>query len=247
MSSLGESTEPHRPRHAEGRLAVVVGASSGIGAEIGRTLSKDYSVLLVARRTEQLRVLAEEIGASYLTVDVTAESSIALIGDWIRERAVTPALVVYCAGILHAEPVVDMKVEIWDSVMSVNLRGAFLTARELAPLMSAGGRLVFVSSIAADKGRFALAAYAASKAGLDRFAESLASEVEPRGIAVNVVAPGPTRTAMLDRPDAPHAQLDARRVADVVDWLSRLPADVVIRKISVVTPTAGPTSAAAIP
>ncbi|WP_072801683.1 SDR family oxidoreductase [Rhodococcoides yunnanense] len=221
-------------------LAVVVGASSGIGAEISRSLAEHYSVILVARREEELEKIADDVGGTYLAVDITSADGVRGLAETLRERGLSPELVVYSAGVLRADPVTDMAIEDWDDILSVNLRGAFLVARELVPLMTAGGRLVLLSSVAAMKGRRALAAYAASKAGLERFAESLATELEPQGIAVNVVAPGPTRTAMIDRPDAPSVQLDPRRVADVVSWLSRLPLDVVIRKIEVQAPVSGP-------
>ncbi|GLZ06184.1 beta-ketoacyl-ACP reductase [Actinomadura sp. NBRC 104412] len=222
------------------RLAIVVGASSGIGAETGRILAERYEVLLVARRADRLRALADEIGGSFLAADVTVAEDVRRLGEHVRERGLRPALVVYSAGVMKPSPVHRTEVEDWDRILSVNLRGAFLTARALVPALEPGARIVFVSSVAADKGQPGLSSYAASKAGLERFAESLAAELEPKGVAVHVVAPGPTATPLLDLPDTSPFQLEARRVAEVVDWLSRLPTDVVIKKITLRAPIKGP-------
>lgn len=222
------------------KLAIVVGASSGIGAETTRVLAERYELLLVARNEDRLRTLAEETGGSYAVIDVADADRMRRLGDIVRERGADPELVVYSAGVMRPCPVHRIDVEDWDRTLSVNLRGAFLTAHTLIPILKPGARIVFVSSVAADKGQPNLSAYAASKAGLERFAESLSAELEPKGVAVHVVAPGPTATPMLDLPGASPYQLAARRVAEVVDWLSRLPTDVVIKKITLRAPIKGP-------
>jgi NAD(P)-dependent dehydrogenase (short-subunit alcohol dehydrogenase family) len=158
---------------------------------------------------------------------------------------------VYAAGALEVSPVKGHPVELWRRIIEVNLTGAFLFARSVSDQLEPGSRIIFVSSVSGAKGQPNLSAYAASKAGLSRFAESLSAELEHQGIGVHVVAPGPVATPLLDRPGSPGFQLDADQVGDIVAWLASLPADVVVREIVVQAVTRGPYArdrhAAAIP
>jgi len=229
-------------RPAEGvspaRSAVIVGGSSGIGAATARRLAGEgYAVHLIARREEPLRELAEEIGGSFSATDMTdpAESERALSA---LEAPVGVAI--YAAGVLGVSTVAEHPLDLWERALAINLTGAFLFARNLVPKLEPGSRVFFLSSVAANKGQPRQAAYAASKAGLSRFAESFAAEMEPKGIGVHIVSPGPVATPMLDIPETSPFQLDPEQVADAIVYLTRLPADVVLRDVDLRAVTKGP-------
>lgn len=221
--------------------AVVLGASSGIGASTARGLAESgYHVHLLARRRELLAELAAEIGGTYGVVDATCVEQVDQ--ELLRVAEAHPPIVlgVYTAGVLEVSPVDSHPVDTWRRVVEVNLTGAFLFARAITPHLQAGSRLVFVSSVSGAKGQPNLAAYAASKGGLDRFAESLSAELEGRGIGVHVVAPGPVSTPLLARPGTPEFQLEADEVANIIVWLASLPPNVVLREVVVRAVTRGP-------
>jgi NAD(P)-dependent dehydrogenase (short-subunit alcohol dehydrogenase family) len=220
------------------KTALIAGASSGIGAATARLLAADgYAVHLMARREAELRELAEEIGGSYTVVDF-ADAASAQAALAALEGPVGIAL--YAAGTLAISPVAEHPLELWERTLAVNLTGAFLFARGVVGHLVPGSSVFFISSFAAGKGQPLQSAYAASKSGLERFAESLGSELEPDGVSVNVIAPGPVATPMLDIPGTSPFQLDVEAVAQMIAHLAALPPDVVVRPIGVRAPIKGP-------
>ncbi len=221
------------------KSAVIVGGSSGIGAATARLLAREgCAVHLIARREDALRELATEIGGTYNAADMTVAEESARVLAAIDAPV---GIAVYAAGVLgEIAPVADLPVAAWEHALAVNLTGAFLFARGIAPKLEPGSRVFFLSSVAAEKGQPRQAAYAASKAGLSRFAESFAAEMEPQGIGVHIVSPGPVATPMLDIPETSPFQLGAEQVAEVIGSLAKLPADVVLRDVSMRAVVRGP-------
>jgi NAD(P)-dependent dehydrogenase (short-subunit alcohol dehydrogenase family) len=226
---------------SERPVAFVVGGSSGIGSATARALAgAGWHVHLLARREDRLRALAQELGGSWLVADAASSDDLTAALEESVRRHGAPAFAVYASGVLVIGDVTERSVAEWTSVVDVNLVGAFVFARTLVPALGPGSRLVFVSSISAHNGMAGQTAYAASKAGLTRFAEALGREVQPAGIGVHVVAPGPTATEMLDLPGTAAHQLDAGHVGDIVAWLATLPPEVVLRELEVRAVTSGP-------
>ena len=221
------------------RSAVIVGGSSGIGAATARLLSGEgFAVHLIARREEPLRDLAAEIGGAYTAADMTDAAESERVLDGLDAPL---GVAIYAAGILgEIAPVADLPVAAWERALAVNLTGAFLFARGVAPKLEPGSRVFFLSSVAANKGQPRQAAYAASKAGLSRFAESFAAEMEPRGVGVHIVSPGPVATPMLDIPETSPFQLDPEQVAAAIGHLVALPPDVVMRDVDLRAVVRGP-------
>jgi NAD(P)-dependent dehydrogenase (short-subunit alcohol dehydrogenase family) len=220
------------------RTAVIVGGSSGIGAATARRLAGEgFAVHLIARREEALRELAAEIGGTYTVADMTAAET---AEQALAALEAPVGLAIYAAGTLAVSTVADHPIELWERAIAVNLTGAFLFARGIVEKLAPGSRVFFLSSVAANKGQPRQAAYAASKSGLSRFAESFAAEMEPRGVGVHVVSPGPVATPMLDIPETSPFQLDAEQVADVIAYLAALPADVVLRDVDLRAAVRGP-------
>ena len=192
-----------------GRVALITGASSGLGKRFARILAANGAkVALAARRVDRLMALAEEIEtaggtAAAIAMDVTDEASV-IAGFDAAEKALGPIdTVIANAGMNSRGLSTEISVEDFDQVMAINVRGVFLTAREGARrMMAAGsrdtgrGRLVLVASIGAVKVLPGLAPYCASKAAVAMLGKSMARELANRGINVNVVCPGYIETEL---------------------------------------------------
>ena len=217
-------------------VAVVTGGSGGIGFACGQLLAKrGYDVLLTARREGPLREAADRLGCRWKTADCSVEADVdALLAD---ESAL--AIVVHAAGLYEGTLVRRQPVDVVDRVLAANLRSAYLIASKALPLMSAGSRIIFISSIAS-RGQPTLSAYSMSKAGENALAAALAGEVEKHGIGVHLVTPGPVDTPMFGDYVANVPTLRADDVARAVGWLEEMPPHVVLREIVLEPVTSGP-------
>jgi NAD(P)-dependent dehydrogenase (short-subunit alcohol dehydrogenase family) len=173
-----------------GRRALVTGASGLLGAHFARVLrGAGAEVVLAARRPAACAALAAELGATTLALDVADAAGV--------ERALGEVgpldVLVNNAGIAVTRPFLDQTPEDWDSVMAVNLRGAFLVAQAAARGMVAaqrGGSIVNVASILGLRVIAGVAGYTAAKAGLLQLTRQMAVELARHGIRVNALAPG---------------------------------------------------------
>jgi NAD(P)-dependent dehydrogenase (short-subunit alcohol dehydrogenase family) len=225
----------HRP------VAVIGGASSGIGEAVARRLAADgFHVHVAARREQPLRALAEQVGGTSTVADLSQAADARRLADDVAALDGAVRLAVYAAGVLEPHAVASHPLDVWERTIAVNLTGGFLFSQALLPQLVPGSRLLFTSSVSARKGARGLAAYAASKSGLDRLAESIAAEHERDGIGVHVLALGPVATPMLDREGVSPFQLDPDEVADVVAYLATLPGSVVMRDLQIRAATSGP-------
>lgn len=186
-----------------GRNALITGASSGFGERFGRLLSgSGANVALGARRIDKLEALASEIGdrARAVQMDVMLEADIIAGFDAAQEAFGTIDTVVANAGIDGGGLTTDVSEEEIERTLSVNLKGAILTAREGARRMIANkvsnGRIVMIASITAFEPSPTLVAYSASKAGVVQAARSMAREWARTGISINTISPGYIRTAI---------------------------------------------------
>ena len=203
-----------------GRVAVVTGASRGIGRAIAQLLAARGATVVAAARGENARAVADEITAAggrceAVALDVTAPGSAEEAVGGVMARHSRLDILVNNAGIAKDQLMLRMKRDDWDAVLATNLTAAFaLTQAALKPMIrQRGGRIISVSSVVGQAGNAGQANYAASKAGLIGFSKSVALEVASRGITVNVVAPGLIET------DMTRAITDAARQ----EWESRIP------------------------
>ncbi|MGH6614604.1 SDR family NAD(P)-dependent oxidoreductase [Sphingomonas sp.] len=186
-----------------GRVALVTGASSGLGARFAQVLaSAGARVVVGARRTAQLADLVQAIedkGGAALAVpmDVTDEASVIAAYDAAETRFGAVDTVIANAGMNVAGPALEVDADAIDAVMAVNVRGVFLTVREGARRMIAAGspdngrgRIVIISSITATAISPGLALYAASKAASLQLGRTLARDWVRQGINVNILCPG---------------------------------------------------------
>ena len=203
-----------------GKVALVTGASRGIGRAIAIRLAEQGATVVAAARgahaSETAAAIAKSGGrAESVGCDVTDHAAVAELPGSIVERHGRLDIVVSNAGIARDQLLMRMKRDDWETVMATNLTAAFTLAQAaMRPMLKQrGGRIVAVSSVVGQMGNAGQTNYAASKAGLIGFAKALAREVASRGITVNVIAPGLIDTDM------------TRAIADKaqVDWAAQIP------------------------
>ncbi len=188
----------------EGRVAVVTGASSGIGARCAETLAeRGARVVLFARSAEKLRAIAARHEDRMLAIsgDVADEAAIARLFAETESRFGTCDILINNAGMIDPKPMVATSADDWDRMFAVNVRGAFLCARRALPgmLAKSSGAIVNVSSISGVVGpeKFpGWVSYCASKGAVISMTEAMAVEVKSRGVRVNCVSPGSVDTKM---------------------------------------------------
>jgi 3-oxoacyl-[acyl-carrier protein] reductase len=190
------------------KIALVTGASGGIGAQIATALhSQGATVVLHGTRASKLEALKEELGERTVTVTANLADREAVAGlvDSASEAAGGPInILVNNAGITRDGLLMRMKNDDWDDVLEVNLMASVVLCRSAmrAMMKARSGRIISISSVVGVTGNPGQTNYAASKAGIIGFSKSLAAEVASRGITVNVVAPGFIATPMTDVLDA---------------------------------------------
>ena len=186
-----------------GKVALVTGASRGIGHGIATMLAARGAHVVAAARSNHADATVAAIkdgggAAEVASVDVGDRGAVEQMMAATLERHGHIDILVNNAGITRDQLLLRMKQDDWDEVMKTNLTGAFLCAQAvIRPMIrQRGGRIVSVSSVVGQAGNAGQANYAASKAGLIGFSRALAREVASRGITVNVVAPGLIDTEM---------------------------------------------------
>ncbi len=194
----------HLTVNLAGRVAIVTGASRGIGKAIALALAENgakvacvaTSVERLAGVVDEIRAMGGEAEAYACNVGVTADVQAVVAG--VLEKWQKVDILVNNAGITRDTMLATMKDEDWDDVLQTNLRGAFLFTREcIKPMMSARyGRIVNVSSVSGLIGNPGQANYSASKAGLIGFTNTVAREYAKRKVTANVVCPGFISTDM---------------------------------------------------
>jgi NADP-dependent 3-hydroxy acid dehydrogenase YdfG len=189
-------------------VAVVTGASSGLGTHFSRSLiDRGATVYGLARSADKLDALQDNLGDSFrpVTCDVREEDQVADAFQTVRDESGRIDILLNNAGLGQFGPVDDLPLDEWDVQMDTNLRGVFLCTREAVPTMreqnedaGVGGHIVNVASIAGLLGNPNLTAYNASKFGLRGFSESLMKEVREDGIRVTCIYPGSIGTNFFD-------------------------------------------------
>jgi len=187
------------------RIALVTGASRGIGKAIASRLAERGARVVAAARGENAKAVADEIAAAggrceHIALDVTEPGAGAAAIAGVVQRHGRIDILVNNAGIARDQLMLRMKHDDWDAVLGTNLTAAFvLTQAALKPMLKQrAGRIVNISSVVGQAGNAGQANYAASKAGLIAMSKSMAAEVAQRNITINCVAPGFIKTPMTD-------------------------------------------------
>jgi len=188
----------------DGRVAIVTGASQGIGRDCALALAEHGAdVALLARTREKLEAVAEEIcqrgrRALALPTDVTEADQVKAAVARVLSKWGRIDILVNNAGLTRDALLLRMKREDWDLVLQTNLTSVFLCCQAVLPAMLRAryGRIINITSVMGQMGNAGVSNYAASKAGIIGFTKALAREVASRNITVNAVAPGFIDTAM---------------------------------------------------
>lgn len=196
----------------DGRVAVVVGGTRGLGQAMALALAAaGAEVCVVGRDTDALaetQAALQALGRRGLgyRADVTDEAQVEAMVRFVVETYGRLDVLVNSQGIVHLQPIEEFDTDAWERVMDVNVKSVFLCCKHAARVMLAQGKgkIINISSVRAFQGRVNDAAYAPSKGAVNQLTHSMAIEWGPRGINVNALAPVFTRTAMaapqLDNP-----------------------------------------------
>ncbi|MEA3209477.1 MAG: 3-oxoacyl-[acyl-carrier protein] reductase [Chthoniobacter sp.] len=192
------------PDDFTGKVALVTGSSRGIGAGIVRALDERGArcvVNYVADPEGRNRADAETLAASLqsalcIECDVSDAEQVKVMLSWIEKDCGGLDMLVNNAGILRDRTLRKMSADEWESVLRVNLTGAFHCIQSALPILRPGGRIVNLASVSGQLGTFGQANYAASKAGLIALTKVAARELARQQITVNAIAPGFIRTEM---------------------------------------------------
>ncbi|HEY7292299.1 MAG TPA: 3-oxoacyl-ACP reductase FabG [Vicinamibacterales bacterium] len=203
-----------------GKVALVTGASRGIGRAIAARLAEQGATVVAAARGDHAKacvddLMARGLQAEALTLDVTDAAAVERAPTEVVERLGKLDILVSNAGIARDQLLMRMKREDWDAVVATNLTATFLLAQAaVRPMIrQRAGRIIAVSSVVGQTGNAGQSNYAASKAGLIGFVKALAREVGSRTITVNAIAPGLIETDM------------TRAISDKAhgDWSAQIP------------------------
>lgn len=193
-------------RQLSGKVAVVTGGGSGIGAAIALLFAREGADVAVLDRDEQhARAVAEESGAfggrtRAIAVDVTDGEAVRAAMDRVAGELGGIDVLVSAAGILDETPLLEMSEATFDKVLAVDLKGVFLAARWAAPHMveRGGGRIINIASQLGIKGGTGLTHYVAAKAGVIGMTKAMALELAEHHVLVNAIAPGPIVTPLIE-------------------------------------------------
>jgi NADP-dependent 3-hydroxy acid dehydrogenase YdfG len=235
-----------------GRVAVITGASSGIGAATARALAaQGYRIALLARRADRIDALAVELGNGSIAIraDVTDRGSLTLAAQRVKDQLGGVDLLVNNAGVMLLGPITPDRHSELRQMVEVNLLGTMTATEEFLNQLrdGDGGDLVNISSVAGRTARAGNAGYAATKWGINGWSEAIRQELQP-GVRVTVVEPGAVATELTDHITHPESRqgseqfyqqvaIRAQDIADIIAFAVTRPHNVSMNEI-LVRPTA---------
>ncbi|MHC0440263.1 SDR family NAD(P)-dependent oxidoreductase [Flavobacterium sp. 3-210] len=195
------------------KVAVITGGNSGIGYATAKQLKEQGAqVIITGRRKEAIEKAAQELGVKAVTADQSNVSDIENLVAKVKADFGTVDILFINAGIAGLGTIEQTSEELYDSIMNVNLKGAYFTLSKFIPVLKDGASVVFLSSNTASMPGPGSSVYSASKTALNSVMKSAALELAPRKIRVNSVSPGPTETEVMKK-----VGLDETTVKGIMD------------------------------
>ena len=189
-----------RMNDLKGKKAVITGGNSGIGFATAKKFAElGAQVMITGRSADKVSSAAESLSVIGAVADVQDLSQIDNLVDQVKREFGTIDILFVNAGIFAPAPIGQISEEMFDQQMGINLKGAIFTIEKLLPVLNEGASIINLSSINAYTGMPMTAVYAASKAALNAYTRTAATELAPRKIRVNAVNPGPTETPIFGK------------------------------------------------
>lgn len=194
----------------QGKIAVVTGGNSGIGyAAAAEFIANGAKVIITGRNAEKVARAAAELGATGFVADQSNLSDLDRLVTEVKNQFGSVDVLFVNAGIFTPAPVGHISEDIYDTQMDINFKGAVFTVQKFLPILNEGASVINLSSVNAYTGMANTAIYAASKAALNSFTRTAATELASRKIRVNAVNPGPVATPIFEKVGMPEADLHA--------------------------------------
>lgn len=191
-----------------GKIAVITGGNSGIGyATAEKFKSEGATVIISGRNQEKVSEAAKTLGVKGYIADVNSLSDIDNLVESVKADFGKIDILFVNAGIFLAAPVGSISEELFDQVMDINFKGAVFTVEKFLPIVKDGASIINLSSINAYTGMTNTAIYAASKAAMNAYTRTAATELAPRNIRINSVNPGPIATPIFGKTGMSEEQL----------------------------------------
>ncbi|MRX68599.1 NAD(P)-dependent dehydrogenase, short-chain alcohol dehydrogenase family [Flavobacterium resistens] len=195
------------------KVAVITGGNSGIGYAAAKQLKEQGAqVIITGRRKEAIEKAAQELGVIAFTADQSSVADIENLVAKVKADFGAVDILFINAGIAGLGTIEQTSEELYDSIMNVNLKGAYFTLSKFIPILKEGASVVFLSSNTASMPGPGSSVYSASKTALNSVMKSAALELAPRKIRVNSVSPGPTETEVMKK-----VGLDETTVKGIMD------------------------------
>jgi NAD(P)-dependent dehydrogenase (short-subunit alcohol dehydrogenase family) len=192
-----------------GHVTVVTGVNSGIGYASAKELkSQGATVVITGRNSDRVQFAAQELGVKGIVADVKSISAIEDLVEQVKAEFGKVDVLFVNAGIFQPAPIRQISEEMFDHQMGINFKGAFFTPEKFLPILNDGASIINLSSVNAYAGMPNTAIYAASKAALNSYTRTAATELAPRKIRVNSVNPGPVATPIFGKTGMEEEQLN---------------------------------------
>ena len=218
----------------KGKVVIVTGASRGIGIEISLSLIRQGAiVVLAARSTHEIEDRLKDIKGDYLihNTDIEDFESVKYLVSSVIKKYNRIDVLINNAGYVEPKSLFETTLENWNKTIAVNLTGAFLSTKEVSRYMKkTGGRIINIASTAGLSARPGWSAYAASKAGLINFSETMAEELREYNIKVFTIAPGRTATDLRRRlapSEDPKTIMQPDKIANIINFMLSEESDVI--------------------